>query len=115
MRTTYVPFAIKHPCLLACIFYISYHRRYLNTDDPGEAARCHLLMQHYRLACIEMMKSALAVEEKPSAQTITLAMQLCSEAVSHQYYVRCRCSITFSLSQKIIGRMMNNACFVVIC
>ncbi|ETS06197.1 hypothetical protein M419DRAFT_4488 [Trichoderma reesei RUT C-30] len=80
MRTTYVPFAIKHPCLLACIFYISYHRRYLNTDDPGEAARCHLLMQHYRLACIEMMKSALAVEEKPSAQTITLAMQLCSEA-----------------------------------
>ncbi|OTA05640.1 hypothetical protein A9Z42_0063320 [Trichoderma parareesei] len=80
MKTTYVPFAIKHPCLLACIFYISYHRRYLNTDDPGEAARCHLLMQHYRLACIEMMKSALAVEEKPSAQTITLAMQLCSEA-----------------------------------
>ncbi|KAL6891087.1 hypothetical protein HDV57DRAFT_281730 [Trichoderma longibrachiatum] len=80
MRTTYVPFAIKHPCLLACIFYISYHRRYLNTDDPGEAARCHLLMQQYRLACIEMMKSALAVEKKPSAQTITLAMQLCSEA-----------------------------------
>ncbi|KAL7817878.1 hypothetical protein V8C26DRAFT_65098 [Trichoderma gracile] len=80
MRTTYVPFAIKHPCLLACIFYISYHRRHLNTADPEEAARCHLLMQHYRLACIEMMKSALATEEKPSAQTITLAMQLCSEA-----------------------------------
>ncbi|PTB62901.1 hypothetical protein BBK36DRAFT_1094161, partial [Trichoderma citrinoviride] len=80
MKTTYVPFAIKHPCLLSCIFYISYHRRSLNTDDPGEATQCHLKMQRYRLACIEMMKSALAAEEKPSAQTITLAMQLCSEA-----------------------------------
>ncbi|KAL7797581.1 hypothetical protein V8C37DRAFT_369995 [Trichoderma ceciliae] len=80
LKTFYVPFAIRHPCLLASILYISYHRRSLNTDDPHEAARCSLKTERYRLACIEMMKKAIEAEEKPTYQTIALAMLLSSEA-----------------------------------
>ncbi|QYT05759.1 hypothetical protein H0G86_012641 [Trichoderma simmonsii] len=80
MKSSYVPFAIKYPSLLACIFYIAYHRRALNTKDPEEAAKCYLKVESYRLACIEMMKKAIEGEERPTYQTITLAMQLCSEA-----------------------------------
>ncbi|EHK27329.1 uncharacterized protein TRIVIDRAFT_215113 [Trichoderma virens Gv29-8] len=80
MKAAYVPFAIRYPSLLACIFYIAYHRRALTSKDPQEAARCNLMMERYRLVCIEMMKAAIEAEERPSYQTITLAMQLCSEA-----------------------------------
>lgn len=91
MKSSYVPFAIKYPSLLACIFYIAYHRRALNTKDPEEAAKCYLKVESYRLACIEMMKKAIEGEERPTYQTITLAMQLCSEAVSrHLVSHRCR-------------------------
>lgn len=82
MKSSYVPFAIKYPSLLACIFYIAYHRRALNTKDPEEAAKCYFMVERYRLACIESMKRAIEGEERPTYQTITLAMQLCSEAVS---------------------------------
>ncbi|OPB40076.1 hypothetical protein A0O28_0001550 [Trichoderma guizhouense] len=80
MKSSYVPFAIKYPSLLACIFYIAYHRRALNTKDPEEAAKCYFMVERYRLACIESMKRAIEGEERPTYQTITLAMQLCSEA-----------------------------------
>ncbi|KAL7949053.1 hypothetical protein V8C42DRAFT_313109 [Trichoderma barbatum] len=80
LKGAFVPFAITHPSLLACIFYITYHRRSLNTNDPEEAARCNLMTERYRLACIEMMKRAVEAEERPTYQTITLAMQLSSEA-----------------------------------
>ncbi|KKP04028.1 hypothetical protein THAR02_03879 [Trichoderma harzianum] len=80
MKSSYVPFAIKYPSLLACIFYIAYHRRALNTQDPEEAAKCYFMVERYRLACIESMKRAIEGEERPTYQTITLAMQLCSEA-----------------------------------
>ncbi|KAK4062055.1 transcriptional regulator family: Fungal Specific TF [Trichoderma aggressivum f. europaeum] len=80
MKSSFVPFAIKYPSLLACIFYIAYHRRALNSKDPEEVAKCNLKVERYRLACIEMMKKAIEGEERPTYQTITLAMQLCSEA-----------------------------------
>ncbi|KAL7913730.1 hypothetical protein GGI35DRAFT_438400 [Trichoderma velutinum] len=80
MKTSYVPFAVRYPSLLACMLYIAYHRRALTTRDPEEAAKCYLMVERYRLACIKMMKKAIEEEERPSYQTITLAMQLCSES-----------------------------------
>ncbi|KAL6795770.1 hypothetical protein GGI42DRAFT_345385 [Trichoderma sp. SZMC 28013] len=85
MKSFYVPFAIKYPSLLACIFYIAYHRRALNSKDPEEVAKCYLKVERYRLACIEMMKKAVEGEQRPTYQTITLAMQLCSEAYFEGY------------------------------
>ncbi|RFU78803.1 hypothetical protein TARUN_3370 [Trichoderma arundinaceum] len=82
LKATYVPFAIRQPSLLACLLYIAYHRRSLNTDDVDEAVRCSFMTERYRLACIEMMKKAIAAEEKPTYQTIALAMLLSSEARS---------------------------------
>jgi hypothetical protein len=82
MRSTYVPFAIKNRALLACILYVSYHRRSVNTTDPAEAAKCSLKTEHYRLACIELTKNAISVEERPALQTIAMALLLSSEAVS---------------------------------
>ncbi|KAL7962492.1 hypothetical protein V8C34DRAFT_185161 [Trichoderma compactum] len=85
MKSSYVPFAIKYPSLLACIFYIAYHRRALNSKDPEEVAKCYLKVERYRLACIEMMKKAVEGGERPTYQTIALAMQLCSEAYFEGY------------------------------
>ncbi|KAM0260704.1 hypothetical protein ACHAQJ_002620 [Trichoderma viride] len=80
MKATYVPYAIKHRSLLACILYVAYHRRSVNTADPEEAARCSLKTEHYRLACIEMTRNAISAEEKPALQTISTALLLSSEA-----------------------------------
>ncbi|KAL7931185.1 hypothetical protein V8C35DRAFT_310615 [Trichoderma chlorosporum] len=80
MKSAYVPYAIRYPSLLACIFYVSYHRRAITTTDPEEAAKCRLMVERYRLACIEMMKQAIESEEQPTYQTIAMAMLLCSEA-----------------------------------
>lgn len=82
LRSLYVPFAMRDPGLLNLILYVAYHRRAMNTDDWDEALRCSRKMERHRMLCIEWIRAAVSREEKPSIETVAMALILSSEAVS---------------------------------
>jgi hypothetical protein len=81
MRAKWLPFALSQPSLLAGILHVAC-RAFITATNPLGSRKFRVKKFHYRLACLDMARSAIAEETAPSDTTIALALLLATESVS---------------------------------